>query len=304
MDFFRKASTVFEHIFVMPGNHDARAVGYAIDFLSMMNIENLTYINPLKSKQFVYEICDGLYGFFLPYIEVERISMGYYDFVAEYSDQIKKDQTILIAHLYDDHVKIGSESQLITKYVSNVSYKNFNTWFDTIVSGHIHTHQIYDVNNVKVIYPGTMQSFTKHDVDLQKKIMLMDNNKQDEWVDVPHILFTEREMEGLDNTLFEDLDKERQYVIYLNVKNSSEMKHDFYDWIEEQYRNNPNIVYINPVFIKDSSTLSVNEVHASGSGNVLFRDILQRKLEENIDNLPTGSNKDGIIKEIDTFILR
>lgn len=304
LSFFHSASDVFGQIFVIPGNHDYRATGYALDFLKYTGHENITYITP-ESKQFVYEVCDGLYAFFLPYVDVEKTEYDYYHFVDSKADQIVKGKTILIGHLYDEHVRTGSESQLINKYVSNVNYQLFSKHFDFVISGHIHMKQEYTVGPVRVVYPGTMQCFTKHDLNLEKQLLIVDSDLNLTWQPVPHIKFVERFITSVKDDPFSDLDISSKYIVYLTVKDYREMSHQFDEWLEEQYKKYPNIQYINHIFEVPTVDLAegVKEVHLSAGGNDLLRRSIESKVEENIEALPPGSSKDRIMREFDSFIL-
>lgn len=304
LSFFHTASQVFEQVFVIPGNHDYRATGYALDFLKYTGHENIVYITP-ESRQFVYEVCDGLYAFFLPYVDVERTESDYYQFVDSKADQIIKGKTILIGHLYDEHVNMGSESQLIGKYISNVDYRLFSKHFSVVISGHIHTKQEYDVGPVKVIYPGTMQCFTKHDLNLDKQLLTVDSALNFTWHSVPHIKFVEYTMSSVKQDPFNALSHDHKYIVYLNVKDYTEMSHQFDEWVEEQYIKYPQVQYINTIYSTTALDLASNavEVHASGAGSELLRQTIIQEVEANLDVIPAGSNKDRIMREFDSFIL-
>lgn len=304
LSFFHQASQIFEQVFVIPGNHDYKATGYALDFLKWTGHENIIYITP-ESEQFVYEVCDGIHAFFLPYVDVEKTESDYYHFVDSRASQIVKDKTILIGHLYDEHVRIGSESQLITKYVSNVNYQLFAKHFQLVISGHIHVKQEYQAGSVRVVYPGTMQCFTKHDLDLDKQLLMVDSALDFHWQGTSHIKFKEYQIASLKDDPFKELDAAKQYLIYLTISNYSGMSHEFDDWLEEQYKKYPNIQYINPSYEVASMDLatSANEVHTSGSGDLMLRETLTSEVEANLDQLPAGSNKDRIMKEFDTYVL-
>ena len=44
-------------------------------------------------------------------------------------------------------------------------------------------------------------------------------------------------------------------------------------------------------------------MHLSAGGNALLRNSIESTVDENLDALPQGSNKDRIMKEFDSFIL-
>jgi DNA repair exonuclease SbcCD nuclease subunit len=289
---------------VIPGNHDYKATGYALDFLQWTGHENLVYLTP-DSKQLVYEVCEGVHAFFLPYVDVEKTETDYYHFVDSKSSQIIKDKTILIGHLYDEHVQVGSESQLFSKYVSNVNYQLFAKHFNLVISGHIHTKQEYQVGSVRVVYPGTMQCFTKHDLNLDKQLLMLDSSMQLHWQNTSHMKFREFQISTVKEDPFKELDPTKEYLIYLTVLNYQGMSHEFDEWLEEQYNKYPFIKYINPSYDVTGVDLSssAGEVHTSGSGDLMLRETIDSEVEASLDQLPSGSNKDRIMREFDNHIL-
>ena len=301
--FFKRAAQVFEEIFVIPGNHDARGVGYATDFLKNLGFPNITYITP-ESKQFVYEVCDGVFAFFLPYLEVDKMQADYFDFVDARKDQIVKGKTILIGHLYDEHANKGSELELITKSISNVNFAKFKTHFDMVISGHIHTFQDYDAHGVRVIYPGTFNCHTKHDVGLDKHILMMDSDMGVHYQKTSHIKFVEATLSAASEDPFSSLNQDNKYIVYLTVKDFSGMRHEFDDWINEQYKKYPNIEYISDSHRNTSIDVSVSEVHNSSSGDTLLKSIVKNHIDNSVSDLPKGSSKDMLIKEFETHVFK
>jgi DNA repair exonuclease SbcCD nuclease subunit len=273
LNYFNRAANIFEHIYVIPGNHDYRMDGYALDFLKEINRNNITYITP-DSKQYVYEVLDGYYAFFMPYYDNEKLKISYTDFVINNKDQIKSNKTCLFAHLYDDMSKSGSESDLITKYISNIDFNVFSNIFDKVISGHVHTKQKYVKNGMEIFYPGNFQCLGKHDVDLNKSFTIMDNQGFIKEIFTDHILYVKRSV----NSLNDDIDNilsNKLYVIYLY----SGMNSLVIDWLDSQYKkftNILNIIIINSI----SKTFDITSQSFSDFESISVEELIEKKIVE------------------------
>jgi DNA repair exonuclease SbcCD nuclease subunit len=304
MAWFNAASKAYSKIYVIPGNHDHRVDGYATDFLTEMHNDNIVYVTP-DSEQFVYELCDDLHGFLMPYFDPEKIELDYYQFVDKYADQIVKGRTILCGHLYDQKAKVGSEIDLVTKYVANIDFSEFKRHFDLVITGHIHKAQEYDSKDVRIVYPGTFQCHTGADLGLQKKFLTLNNRLKLEYIETPHIMFVEKKLTNLEEDLFTDLDPDRRYVIYLEVDFSS-MKSDYYMWKKEQFEKYPNLMYINDSFLSKSASGAMERLKEV-KDNYKFEDALQdafKTVSEGLEEDEIPFNKEEAFKELNTFVLK
>lgn len=281
LNYFNRAANIFEHIYVIPGNHDYRMDGYALDFLKEINRKNITYITP-ETGQYVYEVMDGYHAFFMPYYDNEKSGVSYTDFVINHKNQITSDKTCLFAHLYDDMSKSGSESDLITKYISNIDFNVFSEIFHQVISGHVHTKQKYIKNGMGVYYPGNFQCLGRHDIDLDKSYLIMDNSGDVEEVLTDHILYVKRSVNSINEDIG-DILPDKSYVVYLSIGGYSGMNSVVLDWIDSQYKkysNVLNIVVINSI----SKTFDITSQSFSDFESISIEDLIQRKIIELTDN--------------------
>lgn len=277
LNYFNRAAEIFSNIYVIPGNHDFRMDGYALDFLNEMNRENITYITP-ESKKYVYEIMDNYHAFFMPYYDVEKTGISYTDFVLNNKSQIIPGSTCLFAHLYDDMSKSGSESDLITKYISNIDFNIFSSLFTKVISGHVHTKQKYLKNGMGVIYPGNFQCLGKHDIDLAKSYLIMDNTGNYEEITTNHILYVKRKVNSLEEDV-SDLSEKHKYVIYLEISGYTGMNSVVLDWLESQYKKFNNV--LNIIVINTSSkTFDITSQSFSDFETVSIKDLIASRVKD------------------------
>ncbi|MEO0074872.1 MAG: metallophosphoesterase [candidate division WOR-3 bacterium] len=247
IDYFQKASKIFNKIFFIPGNHDYRTDGYSTDFLKKISLSNLYYYDMLSDNY--VEIIDDTPVLFVPFFDAEKFEISYSDFVRKQFENVGSTtktpkKGILFGHFYDKYAKVGSETNIITKKTGDVALEDFSDLFFAAVSGHVHTHQIYKSKDIEIIYPGSLQSFTAHDIGKEKKLMLFeikDNNIDIEWIYSPATVFIKREFNPVDT--FEDLDNTKEYVIYLLFPKNTDIKELVsicYNWKQKH----PNIKYI------------------------------------------------------------
>lgn len=254
--------------------------GYAIDFLKEINRPNITYITP-ESKQYVHEVLPDYFGFFMPYYDNEKENISYVDFVVNNKSQIPSKNTALFAHLYDDTSKSGSEADIITKYISNINFEEFSKYFHQVISGHIHKKQAYLKNKMQVTYPGNFQSFGRHDIDLDKSYVIMDSSGALEEVPTKHIMYIRSKVSSIEENIPE-LDANKKFVIYLDIKGYSGMNSMVMDYLDSQYKLNPNILNI----IINNSTSRTIDITSAGLDDyetLSLDDLITAKIKESTD---------------------
>lgn len=244
MVYINKLAEVFESLHFIPGNHDFRVDGYATDFIREMKSDKVFYYD-MQASSFCNKIA-GLNCFFMPFFDPEKEDISYPDFIQK--NYTFSEKGVMFSHLYDKYAKSGSESDIITKLVSNIDFNEFSKYFDIIFSGHVHTYQEYVTREgVQVTYPGTIQALTGHDVGLEKKYCVLEplgsSTVTKTWIPTKHIMFIERDFK--ENDLLDDLDPLKEYVIYLDIKAYPNDLGGISDWVNLSKKNNPNIKYIN-----------------------------------------------------------
>ena len=271
LDYFFDASKIFDTIFLIPGNHDFRSDGYCTDFLDRLNIPNFFYINMDKQK-FQFNV-DGHDVFFIPFFDPDKSEITYDEFIRS-NYKMNNKRGLLLGHLYDRYAKNGSESDVITKKVYNIRLGDYSDLFHTAISGHIHTHQTYNTDNISIIYPGSMQCFTGHDINKVKKILIFsfeDDGIKTEWVDSPTSIFIEREFDK--NDTFSDLLPDKTYVIYINIDSVKDLN-EVLDMCSTWRSKFPNIKYINLGKSRSNSELITLDEKDELEKIVTFKDIL------------------------------
>lgn len=300
--FFNHASQLFEKIYIIPGNHDYRSDGYATDFIMELKAPNLVYITP-DSPEFTFELIPNeLYGTFLPYFDTEKTGVTYYDFIKTRKKDIPRDKHVLFAHLYDEKAIIGSEGKIMTKVVKEIDFYEFEKDFISVISGHIHTYQEYNYKSMKVIYPGTCQNFTKHDLNSQKHYMKIAKGFEYSYSETDHTFFIHRELKDPQVDIFTDLSPNKFYLIYLTVTNPLLTDTEYHRWCLDTQKLHPNILYIYDTYSEITAESMSFDILQEKDTSGTFPEFLLKTLQETDGIEPDKKNR--LVLELNLILKR
>jgi len=171
----------------IPGNHSCTVFSNCLSFIKELGLQNIMLYDSLDElNHFVHEDYN-LY--FIPYKYSESMKERDVNVESSFKNTITKITTsnnIVISHVQETSAKIGSESLMIAKGVELIDMQDI-TNVNLILLGHIHRHQIYNKNNMTVVYTGSTYYQDKSDVNQQKGFCVIENLQTVKFVAIPTI---------------------------------------------------------------------------------------------------------------------
>lgn len=150
--------------YLITGNHDSGVYSNSMIFTKQLKLQNTTLVDSTIPEDAV--IVEGRHYYFVPFItssDSSNKNRPVFDLVTR-AIQDCQEPAVIVAHVYDSEVTVGSESQLISRYTETVDFSNFSDKDITMVLGHAHKAQTYSRSNgIRIIYPGSL--YFTHSID-------------------------------------------------------------------------------------------------------------------------------------------
>jgi DNA repair exonuclease SbcCD nuclease subunit len=174
IDWIQRMNDLGKPICLIVGNHDVSAYSHSMVFLCEMPLRNVTLV---ATSLCAFQGGGGLLHC-VPYLPFEtgkdKSGPTFQALSACFS--ACTNNSIIIAHVYDSDVKIGSESTMISRFTETIDFDKFQGAKNILLLlGHAHKQQMYDKKNgMKVVCPGSLFYHDLSDVDQNKGYALVD----------------------------------------------------------------------------------------------------------------------------------
>jgi exonuclease SbcD len=173
---FQTMDSIGIPVYLITGNHDTSMYSNSLIYTNTLKLKNIHLYHKLDSIESIkwndWEIK------FVPY--VPNKSLKDKDYLIDNSMLKAVDSsstnTMILSHLQESGSRIGSEGRMLARGVPILNtnfYKNKKLLF---LLGHMHMHQIYGTDLMKVVYPGSTTYIDSTDIGIKKGYCLIDKD--------------------------------------------------------------------------------------------------------------------------------
>jgi exonuclease SbcD len=176
IQWFQKMNSIGIPVYLITGNHDTSMYSNSIVYTNTLNFKNihLCYkLDPIEVIQ--WNDWDIKFVPYMPNRTLKDKDLLINTAIVD-AIQTSKDKTMIISHLQETGSRIGSEGRMLSRGVpimNTTFYKDKKLLF---LLGHMHMHQIYGTDSVKVIYPGSTTYIDSTDLGIKKGYCLIDSS--------------------------------------------------------------------------------------------------------------------------------
>lgn len=277
-------------LILIPGNHSSSIYSNCLSFIHELNLKHINLVDSLDND-FVYR-WQNYHIYFVPYKYSESMKERDINVENEFNKKISNITTtnnIIVSHVNELSAKIGSESLMIAKGVELIDIDNISN-IDLVLLGHIHRHQIYHKNGVKVVFTGAPYYQDKSDVNQQKGFCVIKDIENITFINIPiirkyHKLNINKSILDNIDTIFQNRKLTKQDVIYFDCH---ELERDInIEELLQQKCIDYNFLYGGCSYIEEN-TLENNSIELSNEDNPkeIFKEwVNQQELESTILDL-------------------
>jgi len=180
----QRMNSLGKPLIMIPGNHDVSVYSNSMIFTHEQDLKYVHFIDQEDStrpfNKSYYRWATGgedmwdIYA--LPYLSFDTTkdkNGPTFDLVKNVLSECG-DKTIIMAHVYDTDVTVGSESMMISRFTETIDFGEFDQKDVIMILGHAHKHQHYvKKNGIRVIFPGSLFFHELTDVDQEKGYVLI-----------------------------------------------------------------------------------------------------------------------------------
>ncbi len=178
----QKMDKLGKPFYLITGNHDVSMYSNSMTFLHELELNNTWLLENLDMDAVNSDAYHGLNWngwevHFIPYLPFETSKDRYgptYEALLTIMEKCSN-KSIIVAHVYDSDVRVGSESTMISRFTETIDFDYFGPKQVILLLGHAHKYQIYNKKNgMRIIYPGSIFYHDLADANQEKGYVLIE----------------------------------------------------------------------------------------------------------------------------------
>jgi len=187
---FKEIDTLGKPFYIIPGNHDITIYSNSLVFLKSLNTHNIHLIDDGISSI----VWKDWSIYFIPFLAADSSKNKYASTLEALTSVMSvinsNTKSIIVAHIQESTSRLGTENMMLSRSVETI---NIDTFFDTIserailLMGHMHMHQIYNKNDMTIVYPGSLTYMESLDCGQKKGYILLDQNGNIKFEEIQNI---------------------------------------------------------------------------------------------------------------------
>jgi len=160
--------------YLITGNHDVSMHSNSMIFVHELELENIWLLDVDTNHGTTWGEWDVWFIPYLPFETSKDRNAPTYEALLRVVENCKN-KSIIVAHVYDSDVKVGSESTMISRFTETIDFDYFKQKKVILLLGHAHRYQCYNKkNNMRVIYPGSLFYHDLADANQDKGYVLIE----------------------------------------------------------------------------------------------------------------------------------
>lgn len=156
--------------YVITGNHDSGVYSNSIIFVRSLRLKNVFLIDSVSDNT-LDVVWNSWTIFFVPFMSssTAKDKMGpIYQHIKDVLANCKE-HSIIVTHVYDSDVVVGSEATMIARFTETIDFDAFAKKDVIMLLGHAHRNQVYTKKSgIRVCYPGSLYYANKDDANQTK----------------------------------------------------------------------------------------------------------------------------------------
>jgi len=173
ISWLNKIESLNKPFYFITGNHDSGIYSNSLIYTRELQLKNSALLDTLFPDEnsvwcIQWENWDIYFIPFVANISSKDTEGPVYNAIQKVVNYIKR-PSMIVTHVYDSEVVIGSEANMISRFVETLDFGELDRSDIILLLGHAHRQQMYKKRNgINVVYPGSLFYHDLNDCNQEK----------------------------------------------------------------------------------------------------------------------------------------